>query len=362
MKNLAGILRDRHRQIIHAVVEEIAATPLNEQSVLMQMMPITNVPAAILEHEIISAAGGKTGERAMGAHGKGIAGQSSTGKIYKPGSYQEFIPFYEQDLLMLRKLGTLGDRGATGVTAGELDHVERAARKLKMRLMNRTHQLGWDAIFNDTFVYNGVTYTFGRPGGNTLSAATDWSVANTGKPFQDLVLLLGQNAVLRKYRNMIKCFVINPKTEADIILRALEAGYITNNNIMSGGINEVRKFAAPGLPPFEVVNDVVQDETYDPVTGQVTVGTATFLVPDDKVLVVFDFDKAGVLFPKYGEIQVTENLNDPSATPQSPAVGMYTFIDEKGLEDRKSPRIEVVSGFNGGPNLMRPFDVVIITV
>ena len=360
-QNFAGSITDRHRQIIHAVVEEVTSMPLDQQGVAMQLMPMTDVPAAVLEHEILSGSGGKTGERVVGSPGKSVAGPSATSKLFAPGSYQEFISFSEKDLLRLRKLGTIGDRGATGLTGGELDFISRAASKLQMRLGNRAHQLVWDALFNDTFIYQNVTFTFGRPGSNTISAATDWSAAGAGKPFTDLNTIIGNNAFLRKYRAIIKSFIINPKTASDIVNRALEQGEITNNNIRSADINEVRQFSSPGLPPFEVVEDAIQEETIE-ADGSVTLGNAVYLVPDDKILVVMDFAKRGVLFPEYGQLQITENINDPSATPASPAQGMYTFIDEKGLEERKAPHLDVVSGFNGGPNLMRPSDVFIITV
>ena len=360
--NLAGILTDRHRQIIHAVVEEFTAAPLDDaSSVALQLMGITEVPAAVLEHEIISGAGGKTNERVVNSPGKSIAGHSSKSRLFKPGAYQEFIPFNELDLLRLRKHGTIGDRGATGLTGGELDFISRAANKLQMRLSNRVHQLIWDSLFLDTFTYQGIVFTFGRPGANVIAASTDWSAPTVGKPFTDLNTILGNNAVLRKYRQFIKSFVINPKTESDIVNRALEQGEITNANIRSADINEVRQFSSPGLPPFEVVADAIQEETINP-DGSISLGDAAYLVPDDRLLVRLDFGARGVMFPMYGEMQITENMNDPSATVQAPSNGMYTFIDEEGLRERKSPRIEVVSGFNGGPNMMRPEDVIIITV
>jgi hypothetical protein len=357
--DLAGIVSDRHRRVIGAVVEEIAVKA-DENSLALQLMPPTNIPADIIEHEIVSASGGKTGERVYGAPGKSISGPSSTSKVFKPGLYQESIAFKEQDLLRLRKLGTIGERGATGMTGGELDWVERAARKLKLRLQNRLCQLAWDALFQGTYTFQGTVFNFGIPSANQLTAATSWSAANVGNPFADLQLLMGQSPVLRKYRNMIKCFIINPKTEADIILRAMELKIITNNNIKSTDINEVRKFAAPGLPPFEVVSDVISDEVEN-ADGSISVGTATFMVPDNKVLVVMDFNRGGVLFPEYGQLQLTENMNDPSASPERPAVGVYTFMDEEGLTKRKAPFMEIVSGFNGGANLMRPNDTIIIS-
>ena len=176
---LAGILQDKHRQVIHAIVEEVTSRPLDQSSVALQLMPMTNVPAAVLEHEIISGSGGKTQERVLNAEGKSIAGVSSTSVVFTPGSYQEFIPFHERDLLQLRRFGTIGERGLTGLTGGELDKMTRAANKLQMRLVNRAHQLIWDAIFLDTFTYQGIVKTFGRPAGNVITAATDWAASGT---------------------------------------------------------------------------------------------------------------------------------------------------------------------------------------
>lgn len=361
MVNLQGILTDRHRQVISAVVEEITSLPIDASSLIFQLMPMTDVPAAVLEHEIISGAGGLTQERVLGSEGKSIAGHSSTSVLFKPGAYQEFIPFTEVDLLKLRKHGTIGERGATGLTGGELDFIQRAAMKLQMRLMSRAAQLSWDAIFDDVFIYQGVTKDFGRPAGNDFNSATDWSNPGVGTPFADLNTLIGNEAVIRKYRSFISSFIINPKTSSDIVNRALEDGIITNNNIRSADINEVRQFASPGLPPFEVVEDAVQTETVN-ADGSITLSDAEYLVPDDKVLIKLDFNKTGKLFPKYGELQITENQNNPSATLDRPAIGMYTFLDEEGLRKRKSPHVDVVAGFNGGPNLMRPDDVLIISV
>ena len=356
--NLAGVLTDKHRHIINAVVEEISAEP-SKDSIAKQLLPVVDLPAAIIEHEVLSAMGGKTGERVMGAPGKSIAGQSSQPKIFKPGSYQEFIEFTESDLLKLRKLGTIGDRGVTGLTGGELNWLERAAKKLKMRLENRLHQLIWDAIFTGQYLYQNVAFSFGIPSGNLISTASNWATTGTD-PFKDLVTILKTNSKLLKYQGAIKALVINPKTEADIIKRALEAGYITNNNIASAGINVVRQFAAPGLPEFHVCNDVIADETVA-ADGSITLGDATFMVPDGKILVVIDFAQKSAMFPEYGQMQITENMNDPSASLDKPAVGIYTFIDEKGLEARKAPHVDVVSGFNGAPNLMRPNDVFILS-
>lgn len=357
--DLAGVVNDNHRQIIYGVIEEITVTPPKD-SIALQLMPVVDVPAAVLEHEIVSGTGGQTGERVMGAPGKSISGPSSTSKIYEPGLYQDVTKFTEKDLLKLRKLGTMGDRGITGLTGGELNWMERIAQSHKRRMINRMTKLVWDALTLGTYTYQGVVKDFGIPSGNKFTAASDWTQAGVGTPFEDLITLLETEPFYIKYRPLITGLAINPITASQILLRALEAKVITNNNITSAGINEVKKFMAPGLPDFVVVRDAMQDQTEDD-HGNITLDDGAYMFPNSLVMPIFNFEGAGVLFPKYGEMQVTENLNDTSATVDNPAVGVYSFVDEEGLNKRKSPYVELVSGFNGGPNLHRVDDVSLIS-
>jgi hypothetical protein len=357
-QELAGAFNDNHRQYIYAVVEEVTAEAA-EGGLIEQLMPPVDVPAATLEIEYVTGSGGLTGERVLGAPGQSVSGPSSTSGIFKPGAYQDVTKLTEEDLLMLRKLGTLGDRGVTGLTGGELNWLERLAVKHKKRLKNRMAQLGWTALTAGTWTWQGRTITFPIPEGNIFSAATDWTQPGVGTPFEDLIQLLEQNAFFIKYRPLIKALAINPISAAYILQRALEAKVITNNNITSAGINEVKRFMAPGLPDFVVVDDAYQNETYAK-DGSVTLGNAEYMFPSNVVMPIVDFSKAKVLFTKYGELQLTENMNAPEATVEKPAQGIYTFIDERGMLERKAPYIELVTGFNGAPNLMRYNDVILI--
>jgi len=103
----AGLIGDRQRQIIHAVVDEIIANPGEEYG--LKLMPPVLQPAAVLIHERISGGAGITGERALGEKGKAVSAGSSKTRIFEPGAYQEHIRFGEKDMLMLRKFGTIGD-------------------------------------------------------------------------------------------------------------------------------------------------------------------------------------------------------------------------------------------------------------
>lgn len=352
---LAGSIGDRQRQVIHAVVDEYMTQ--RDGDVIRRLMPHVDRPAAFLIHEVVAGFGGLTQERVLGEKGTQINRSSSVTRFFEPGAYQEFHKFTEKDLLLLRKFGTLGDRGVTGMTDGELDHLTIMGNKLGLRIDNRMDKLSWDALFTGKYNYKGVDFDFDVPAANTIAAATDWSNSVNGTPFDDLELVINQSSILRKYD--IAELVINKSVAADIRKSQSTNRFITNANVKRNDINEIAQFISPGLPQFEVVSDSFQAETED-FDGNITLGDAQFFVPNDKVLLVPNFSRTK--FAQYGEFQVTENLNDPSATIKSPATGIYIFIDEKGLEERQSPFIKVVGGFNGAPNLMRPDDTLILTV
>lgn len=351
---LAGIIGDRQRQIMHSVVDEISANPGEEYA--LQLMPIVNVPASILYNERLSGMGGLAGEREYGEKGKAVNGGSSGVRPYQPGSYQEHIIFGERDILFLRALGSLGDAGVTGLNDNQLNRLSRDAMKLQLRLKNRINKLIWDALFVGTYVWNGQTFSFDIPGGNAITATTDWSVAATGKPLSDLWTIQMTNAKLLKYK--IKEFVMNPVTASYALKTAELQAIIVNNSSAAGDLNALAKIQFPGLAPIKICKDGYQDESLS--AGEIVLGNYTFFVPDDKVLVIPDF--GGTMYGMFGEFNMAENINDPSATLDRKAVGIYTFVDEKGLEQRENPFVKVVAGFNGGPNLQRSNDVFVISV
>lgn len=350
----SGILNTQHRRAITAVIDQIRA---KSDKYAFGLMPIVNRPEGILEHEILSSYGGMTNERVLGEPGKTIAGISSQSKVYMPGSYQESIPFNERDLLRLRRAGTIGERGVTGLTDGELSLTSIAAEKLQLRLENRMQKLIWDAFFTGKYNYNGTDYVFGIPEANELDSATDWSDPANGKPVADLVNVINGTDVTRKY--IFKELVMNPFTAGKAKLAIMKEYGIYNSNVKNASIEELFDFYSPDLPPVRIVKDAYQTEAVS-AQGETQASAAQFFVPNGKLLLVPDFGDSK--YQQYGELQLTENMNDPSATIDKPAQGAYLFFDEKGLENKKSPSVEIVSGFNGGPNLMRPADVITLDV
>ncbi|RYZ83618.1 MAG: hypothetical protein EOP06_19615, partial [Proteobacteria bacterium] len=228
----------------------------------------------------------------------------------------------------------------------------------KTKLTNRLLKLATDAIFTGKYTYLGVTKAdFKVPVGNARQSATDWSVSSTATPMKDLYALQTTDPLYMRYK--ILEYVISPATHAAILNSEEVRKVLVNNSNAVGDINMLRTLLYPGLAPFKVVADSYQLQT-TAVDGSIINGNTTYFVPDWKILAVPDF--SGTLYGAYGEIQMTYNMNDPAATPEKPAMGVYSFVDELGLLQRKNPHVEVVTGFNGGSNLMRSNDVLIITV
>lgn len=353
IKALAGVIGQRETAVIAAVVDEVTAQPV--EGLGLQLMPVKAYPQQLIYHEKVSGFGGLLGERMIGEEGPSGDVSSSETIEFKGGAYQESKRFTENDLISLRRLGSIGDRGATGLTSGALDFVGRAGMDLKVKTVNRLNQIAWDALFTGQYRYFGqVKYDFAPPVANTVFAASDWSIAGSSTPFTDLWNILKLNPTFFKY--IIKQLVISPVTEAAMLNSAQVRVLLTNNSAAIGDVNALGKILYPGLPEIKVCKDAYQNQST--VGGKIVNGAAQYFVPDFKILAIPDF--GGMMYGQYGEVQMTYNINDPAATIENPAMGIYTFVDELGLLKRKAPYVEIVTGFNGGANLMRSNDVLII--
>jgi hypothetical protein len=353
INHLSGVIGQKETAVIAAVVDEITAKPA--EGLGLQLLPVKSYPEFLIYHEKVSGFGGLLSERVIGEQGQTSSNSSSEMFEYSPGSYQEAKRFGEKDLISLRRLGDIGARGATGLTSGVLDFMGRAGEDLKFKLNNRLNKLAWDTLFTGVYTYMGQTKAnFNVPSVNTVQAASDWSIPASSTPFSDLNDILKKNPTFYKY--IIKQIVINPVTEAAMLNSAQARSVIINNSFAVGDVNKLASILYPGLPEIKVCKDAWQDQTT--VSGKIVNGLAQYFVPDYKMLMIPDF--GGSLYGMFGELQMVYNMNDPSATTQTPAIGLYTFVDELGLMQRKAPFLEIVTGFNGGPNLMRSNDVLIV--
>jgi len=348
---LSGIIGQRETAAIIAVVDEIVAKPAEQMG--LKLMPVKEYPQELLYHEKVTGFGGLLAERVIGSEGPISAVSSSQMFEFGGGAYQESKRFTEQDLRALRRLGSIGDRGVTGLTSGALDFMGRAGEGLKQKLVNRLNYLAWQTLYSGVYTYQGIAKAnFNYPGANSITSATHWATPGTSTPFTDLFSIIKSNPVVYKY--MIEELIINPITEAAMLESAEARTVIINNAFATGDVNKIAKILYPGLPQITVCKDVWQDETI--TQGQVVHSAAVYFVPNYQVLIRPNF--ASTLYGGYGEIQLLNNLNDPSATVERPAMGIYAFVDEEGLRHRKNPWVDVCTGFNGGANVLRSNDVI----
>lgn len=351
IKALSGIIGQRETAVIAAVVDEITAKPMEQLG--LKLMPVKAYPQHLIYVDQVSGFGGLLGEREFGAEGKVSTVSSATTLEYSPAAYQDSKRFTEKDLIALRRLGGIGDRGATGITSGALDFMGRAAEDLKWKLINRLNKLAWDSLFTGIWTFNGVTKAnFGIP--TAITPASTWSNNTSSTPMKDLLTILRTNPAIFKYK--IKEIIINPVTAVAFLESAEVRNVVINNAFAVGDLNKAKDILYPGLPPFVVCADAWQDQVV--TAGVVTHSAATYFIPNYGALLVPDF--SGYMYPQLGEIQMTYNMNDPASTVENPAMGVYTFVDEQGLQHRKAPWVDVVCGFNGGPAVIRQNDVLIV--
>lgn len=352
---LSGIIGQRETAVIGAVVDEITASAKEQYA--LKLMPVVSYPVELIYHEKVSGFGGLLSERQINEAGPTSSVSSSEVIEFSGGAYQEAKRFNEKDIRSLRALGSMGERGVTGVSGKALDFLSRAGQDLQTKLTNRLNFMIWETIFTGTYKYLGaIKANFNVPVANTFQAGSDWSITATSTPLKDLYDLQKTHVGFRKYK--ILEWVMNPISIAAILNSAEARAVLVNHAGAYGDVNKIAAILYPELAPIKEVADSYQDQV---VQNGIIINQATkYFVPDWKILAVPDF--SGTLYGLYGEVQLTNNMNDPSATLAQPATGIYTFVDEIGLQQRKNPYVEIVTGFNGGTNLMRSNDVLIVKV
>ncbi|MBB6053267.1 hypothetical protein [Armatimonas rosea] len=272
-------------------------------------------------------------------------------KVYEsdPGAYGEFETVDETEMT---------NRGA-GFPAGMdipidiRDLVSDAQYHLTVRQVSRMKQVAWALALSQTITVllpgGGVgwqeSYT-----GQTLTPATPWSTLATSTPLADLRSLQPTygfgtsnkfNSQARLIMNSVtKNYLLGNTNAADLGGKRVENGATIND---LPGINRI--LVAQDLPPIEVWDDGYIDDA----------GAFQLYIPNGRALVV----GARPTGETPGEFQLTRNMNNPNGEPAP-----YAFVDDRTKGDKKSvpPRIDVHQGFNGGPVVERPSQLVTLVV
>lgn len=351
-----AVFSTEHTQVLEEVLREIETNP--EEYKLAPYMPSIDVPSSTIFIDVWEARGGLLQEHVMGSDPKSGGRRQFHTQQYSPGAYREFIRFNEEDILRLRQLG-MNDQSQRGIR----QHLNENALVLNNKAEARMEYLRAQAIFNGEYVYNGKTIDFGVPAANDVAPVQPWMIAGNANPLATPIAdirfwTLGGYAPFRKYKitkmlmnkNTVRCFLDNPNVQSLIQSRFAAETYKQHD------INAVLQFLIPGCPPVEEYDSWYQTETVDPTTGAITVSDAVYFIPDGRIFFEAKLPQGN----KIGDVVMSLNLSNGSV--DSPTAGKFIIVDEH-IQDRPgNPYIDVFCGFNGGPRLKRPQDVLTATV
>lgn len=351
---------DQYTSLLQRVVQEIVTDPKTYKGI--QYIPAVSLPVDTIQADIIEAYGGLTNEHLLGTDPEYIQRFSVRQEEFKPPSYREAIHWTEKEILHLRKLGQ-NDRSQRGVR----QYINKAVDQLNVRLEARMEKLRWDAIFTGGFTFFNRSFSYGIPAANqaTLLGAK-WSLDgvnanNSANPLLDVrYWCTGGYAPFRKYK--IQKIVTNPNTARWFLDNSNVRNYIANAfanpSVKEYGVNDVLKFFIPGAPVWEIYEGWYQTfAKSDGANPQRQVASnATYFIPDGAIY----FD---VTLPDNNQIgELVLGIHLAEGTVDEPGSGKFLVVDENIAPGTKggpkNPYIDIVSGFNGGVNLYRSFDVL----
>jgi hypothetical protein len=325
----------------------LAASTVKIDPILDRVFPVVKSNAPMLQWSVDADDLGLQQLRGLDGGPLGVTRLGKTHYVERPGYYGEFQTITETELTE-RAGSVMGD---VNVDVGDL--VAGAYRQLNSREATRIRKICWDLLTTGTFTVNGKESTLVHTGTYTLQtySASDWSTTTTSTPLADFraVQDLGPAYGTNFGSNAIA--VMNRKT-ANYLFSSTTATDIFSRRTMGGGTvmnkDEVnRVLLGEDLPQIAIMDDRYKDDS----------GTLTKFLIDDKVIVMGVRETGDQI----GQYRFTRNLNNPGGAP-----GHYEYIKDyaNGINAPKQtpPKIEIHAGHNGGPVLLRPGSIVVMSV
>lgn len=272
----------------------------------------------------------------------------------QPGYYGDWYDLNEQDLTTRRQYGTAN----TPVDISDL--VMEGSEYLQNRFLDRVEYNAWNAV-------SGLIQVFDKGrilhqdvwSPQTYAAAFAWSDPVHSTPLQDMrncrLLQRGQSASFgsnaKLYINQQQADYAMANTNPADLYGKRTSGLATImtmdqiNVVLAGeGLPQIVVYdegyladLAPGVDPSTLANFRSQFQPFIPLGKGYLIGKRPGNAP-------------------VGEYVMTTNINNPDGKP-----GQYTKIIDKG--ETEVPRsIQVHNGHNGGPAIMYPGAVVIMSI
>lgn len=275
--------------------------------------------------------------------------------MVEPGIYGDFRTLDETTILRRRSYGTFGDQ------ADITDLVLEAQEQLLQRRLNRIENTVFNILQGTYSVLNSVgavvatdTYTT-----QTFTSTVPWSTAATATPlldFRNVKLLhrghsvsFGAGARAWMNQTTFNRMVMNTNS-ADLYGRRV-TGLATANSL--GQVNQL--LTGDDLPEIVVYDEFYLTDgpavTPPGITNPNPTEAFNLFIPNNVVIVIGRRPSG----QRVGEYRMTRNAENPNAAP-----GAYTKVIVH--EDVVPMSIDVHDGHNGGPVIMYPSSVVVMTV
>jgi hypothetical protein len=275
--------------------------------------------------------------------------QKVSTNIYEdiPGVYGEFETVDETEMTNRAS----GFPANMDVPVSVDDLVNESQVHLTVRQIAQMKKICWllavSGAFSEVLPTGGVGHT-GSYNQQAQTVSPLWSTTATATPlknFRDLQPSFGFgtstmfNGMAQAWMNSATLNYALGNTNANDFGGRRSAGGGTFNGL--AGLNQI--LLDQGTPAINIWDDGYVDES----------GTFQLFIPTGKVLVVGKRPDGETP----GEFQMTRNAVSNGTVP-------YSFVDDRTVGPARTvpPRIDVHQGFNGGPVMERPTQLVVLTV
>jgi hypothetical protein len=363
------------------MIMQIAST-LQDSFSLSEYFPDEMLPA--VEKIWVDVVDGVIGIAQDYTYGTEVSEVAKLGnQIYEfiaPAVRDKFL-FNETDMLFRRELGNpnISSRGI-------LQRISLNSLNAYGRLLNKKKTMISNMVFNGTYTFSPnigspVTVSAGIPAANNATpTVAPWLVLsssgsthgtyvpnNNANPISDLLYWFSTYPTFIRMLPFIRKMIMNPITANAFINNSNTQAYInrviTNQSVfdrnqkMDIGL-AVRYF----LPIFDI--EVVIDAT-SYMTNQVWAAsnnTAIYFIPTGKIFFGVDVGAYGGTLGDFCMIGAIQNGGF-----QNPQPGMFIVLEDftapaAGNGGMEQPYLKMVSGFNGGVRIRRPYDILTATV
>jgi len=351
-------------------------TVMDPRSFYSHYVPDVMSEAMTVVVETFAPIKGAQQDRKIGQPFPEVAKLGNQSASFTPAYSGEKIPVDEQDILSLRTIGT-NNFGIRGIA----QYLSLWTEQLAVRMYTKKNILLQQAIFQGQFSWQGQTFSFGVPGGNTLTPVSGipWATPTgpggvyvmnpSATPLTDIRYFISNQPSLRRLKPFLKGIVMNRNTHTWFytnpqVTQLIQYGYMANPNLVkeaSRGVT-MEEMVEYFLGGDKKVAIYVDDSQYmadanDPLGN--ADNSMNYFIPDGYIMFVFDLATYGgptVDFVYTPAIQNGGSFLDPRP-------GMFMVMEDLtqsgSFGGYENPSIKLLHGFNGMPRVIRPNDLFI---